>query len=122
MVAQSPELGLEVVLPSESIRAEPPVALVDRNAERHGTTELARAYLAYLFEPGVQEIAARRSFRPSDPDVLERHRAHFPELTLFTVEEQFGGWQRAHREHFADGARFDQLEVGGAALGATAPR
>lgn len=112
--------GLEIVVPSESILAEPPVALVDRHVERHGTRAAVEAYARYLWSAEVQEIAARRHYRPREPAVLERHRASFPDLTLFTVADQFGAdqfgatWDELHRRHFADGALFDQVQRRGA--------
>ncbi len=108
--------GLEIVIPTESILAEPPVALVDRNVERHGTGAAAEAYARHLWSAEVQEIAARRHYRPREEAVLERHRASFPTLTLFTVADQFGAsWDELHRRHFADGALFDQVQRRGGA-------
>ena len=99
----------EVVTPSTSILAEPSVTWVDRVVQRRGTEPLARAYLEFLYAKEGQEIFARHFYRPRLPDVLARYSAQFPELNLFTVDEMFGGWQRAHFEHFADGATFDQV-------------
>ena len=99
----------EIVVPSVSILAEPTVAWVDRVVKRRGTEAVARAYLEFLYSPEGQEIFARHFYRPLLPEVLNRHAAQFPEINLFTIDEVFGGWQRAHREHFADGAAFDQI-------------
>ncbi len=101
--------GFELVAPSQSILAEPPVAVVDAVAAKHRNGDLARAYLEYLYSPAAQEIVARSFYRPRDPVVAARHAAQFPKLTLFTVGEVFGGWAKAQRDHFADGGTFDQI-------------
>jgi sulfate/thiosulfate transport system substrate-binding protein len=106
------ELGpdrVEIVIPSVSILAEPPVAVVDGNVDRHGTREVAEAYLNYLYSAVGQEIAARNYYRPSDPEVAARHAGEFGDLTLFTIDEVFGGWQAVQPVHFADGGIFDQI-------------
>jgi sulfate/thiosulfate transport system substrate-binding protein len=102
----------EIVTPSISILAEPAVAWVDRNVDRHGTRELAEAYLQFLYTPQGQEIAARRFFRPSDPQILAQHPAQFPSLQLFTAADVFGSWADIRTAHFADGAAFDQIIAG----------
>jgi sulfate/thiosulfate-binding protein len=99
----------EVIAPSISILAEPPVTVVDKNAKKHGTSEVALAYLQYLYTPEGQEIAAKHHYRPRAKDVQKKHAAEFPALTLFTVDELFGGWQAAQKAHFADDGTFDQL-------------
>lgn len=99
----------EIVVPPLSILAEPPVALVDRNVERHGTRQVAEAYLQYLYSEEGQELAAHHHYRPRTPAVLARHAASFPSLALFSVDELFGGWQRAQQVHFSDGGTFDQI-------------
>jgi len=107
------ELGpeqFEIVVPSLSILAEPPVTLVDHAVDEHGTREVAQAYLEYLYSPTGQALAARHYYRPvapehADPADLQR----FPEVELFTVDEVFGGWQEAQSRHFADGGVFDQI-------------
>lgn len=109
LLAESRGAGLEIIVPRESILAEPPVAWIDRNVERHGTRELAEAYLRHLWSPEAQEIAARMHYRPRLPEVRARHAQAFPDVTLFTVEALFGGWDAAHRTHFADGALFDRV-------------
>jgi sulfate transport system substrate-binding protein len=101
--------NLEVVTPTESILAENPVAWVDRNVERHHTENIARAYLEYLYSDVGQELAAKYYFRPKDQAVLEKYSDRFKPLTLFTVEEVAGGWQKAQQTHFSDGGIFDQI-------------
>jgi sulfate/thiosulfate transport system substrate-binding protein len=106
------ELGpgkFEVVAPSISILAEPPVAVVDKVAGKHGTREVARAYLEYLYTETGQEIAARHFYRPRMASVAAKYAGQFPKLRLVTVDEVFGGWKKAHAAHFADGALFDQI-------------
>jgi sulfate transport system substrate-binding protein len=105
------ELGadrVEIVVPSVSILAEPPVALVDRNVDRHGTRAVAQAYLEYLYTPRGQELAARNYFRPRLASVAARYADRFPKLDLFTIAD-FGGWQAAQKKHFSDGGVFDQI-------------
>jgi sulfate/thiosulfate-binding protein len=101
--------GFEIVTPSISILAEPPVAVVTKVAEKHGTAEVARAYLAYLYSPEAQEIEAQNFYRPRDPAVAAKYAANFSQLKLFTVDEEFGGWAKAQKRHFADGGVFDQI-------------
>jgi sulfate/thiosulfate transport system substrate-binding protein len=105
------ELGnrFEIVYPSVSILAEPPVTVVDRNATRKGTRAVAQAYLEYLYTDAGQELAAKYYYRPRNPTVAARYAAQFPRMTLFTLNEVFGSWARAHTAHFADGAIFDQI-------------
>jgi len=106
------ELGkgkLEMVAPSLSILAEPPVALVDRIASKHNTKAVAQAYLEFLYTPEGQEIAARHYFRPRLKAAADKCAAQFPKLTLFTIDEVFGGWAKAQKAHFADGGVFDQI-------------
>jgi sulfate transport system substrate-binding protein len=104
------ELGpdkFEIVVPSVSILAEPPVAVIDRFADKHGTREVAEAYLKYLYSPAGQRLAAKHYYRPvapehADPADLRR----FPQVELFTIDQVFGGWQMAQKTHFADGGVF----------------
>jgi sulfate transport system substrate-binding protein len=106
------ELGpdeVDIVVPSVSILAEPSVAVVDANVERHKTREAAEAYLKHLYAPESQELIAKHFFRPRAQDVLERNREQFPPLNLFTIDEVFGGWEKAQALHFADGGVFDQI-------------
>lgn len=95
--------GLQIIVPSISILAEPPVAWVDRNVDRRGTRALAEAYLRHLYSDEGQALAARHHYRP------RRGPTSLPPLRLFTVDEVFGGWQAAHQAHFADGGSFDQI-------------
>jgi len=99
----------EIIAPSLSILAEPPVAVVDKNVDRKGTRKAAEAYLQYLYSDEGQEIAARNFYRPSDPKVAAKHAAKFPKLTLVTIDGAFGGWPSATKAHFADGGTFDQF-------------
>ena len=100
---------LEIVAPSVSILAEPPVAVVDRVAAKHNTKAVAQAYLEYLYTPEGQEIAARHYYRPRLAAVADKYASQFPKLTLFTIDQVFGGWAKAQRTHFADGGSFDQI-------------
>jgi sulfate transport system substrate-binding protein len=105
------ELGpdqFEIVVPSLSIKAEPPVAVVDKVVDKHGTRKLAEAYLKYLYSPEAQELVAENFYRPTDPAVAAKHKADFPEIPLVTIDE-FGGWAKAQATHFADGGVFDQI-------------
>ncbi|MET0934929.1 MAG: sulfate ABC transporter substrate-binding protein [Luteibacter sp.] len=99
----------DIVYPPVSILAEPPVAVVDKVVDKRGTREVATAYLEYLYTPEGQEIAARNFYRPTDPAVLAKHAKNFPKLTLFTIDDTFGGWAKAQKTHFADGGVFDQI-------------
>lgn len=103
---------VEIVVPPTSILAQPPVAVVDTVVDRRGTRQVAEAYLRFLYTPQGQELAAKHHFRPTDEQVLARHRDQFADLRLFTIEEVFGGWEKAHEEHFADGAAFDKMTGG----------
>lgn len=98
-----------IVVPSSSILAEPPVALVDRVVDKRGTRKVAQAYLEYLYTKEGQEIAAKHFYRPRDPEIAAKYAGQFPEVKLFTVDEIFGGWQKAQKVHFADGGTFDQI-------------
>lgn len=106
------ELGkdrFEIVVPSLSILAEPPVALVDKVVDRKGTRVVAQEYLKYLYSQEGQEIAAQNYYRPSDRKVAAKYAKLFPKLRLVTVDQTFGGWTRAQKTHFADGGTFDQI-------------
>ena len=110
------ELGpdkVEIVVPSVSILAEPPVAVVDTVVDRRGTRQVAEAYLQHLYSDTGQEIAAKHYFRPRNPQILEKYRDEFPQLDLFSVGQVFGGWNKANARHFADGAVFDQVYLVG---------
>ena len=102
----------ELVTPTISILAEPPVAWVDRSTKRHGTEAVAKAYLEYLYSPEGQEIGARNFYRPRNEAVARKYAEKFPKLTLFTIDEVFGGWQKAQKAHFGDGGTFDQIQIG----------
>jgi sulfate/thiosulfate-binding protein len=101
--------GFEIVIPSLSILAEPPVALVDTVVDRHGTRAVAQAYLEFLYTPEGQEIAAQHHFRPRLSTVLSNYADKFPRVNLVTIDEVFGGWTNAQRTHFDDGGVFDQI-------------
>ena len=110
------ELGagkFEIVVPSLSILAEPPVAVVDKVVDKKGTRAVAEAYLKFLYTEEGQEIGARHHYRPTDPKVAAKVAAQFPKLTLATIDGAFGGWRAATKAHFADGGSFDQIYAGG---------
>ena len=104
----------DMVVPPISILAEPPVAVVDKVVDKRGTRKLAEGYLQYLYDDAGQEIAARNFYRPRSPKIAAKYAAQFPKLTLFTIDEVFGGWTRAQKTHFADGGVFDQIYKPGA--------
>ncbi len=106
------ELGkgqFELIAPSLSILAEPPVAVVDKVARKHGTEAVAKAYLEYLYSEEGQNIVAKNFYRPRLEAVAKKYTSQFPELKLFTIDEVFGGWAKAQSTHFADGGVFDQI-------------
>lgn len=106
------ELGpdkFEIVVPSVSILAEPPVTIVDKVVDKRKTREVAQAYLEYLYSDEGQEIAAKHYYRPTNPKFIEQYAHQFPKVNLFNIDEVFGGWQKAQKEHFADGGTFDQI-------------
>jgi sulfate/thiosulfate transport system substrate-binding protein len=106
------ELGkdkVEILVPSCSILAEPPVAMVGGNVSKHGTADVAKAYLDYLYSDEGQEIAARNYFRPRSQTIAAKYASQFPQLTLFTINDVAGGWKSAQQTHFADGGIFDQI-------------
>ena len=106
------ELGpdkVEIVVPSMSILAEPPVAIVDKVVDKKGTRAVAEAYLKYLYTPEGQEIAAKNYYRPRMESVAKKYASTFPKLKLVTVDGVFGGWQKAQKKFFADGGIFDQI-------------
>jgi len=102
----------EIVVPSITIMAEPPVAVVDSNVDKHGTRAVAQAYVQFLYSPQGQEIAAKNFYRPRLPDVAARYASQFPVTHTFTLGELFGDWRKVQAKFFADGAIFDQLEAG----------
>jgi sulfate transport system substrate-binding protein len=99
----------DIVMPSISILAEPPVSVVDKVVDRHGTRAVAEAYLQYLYSHEGQELAARHFYRPRDAEVAREHSTLFPAVSLVTIDEAFGGWDKAQAAHFADGASFDRI-------------
>ena len=99
----------EIVTPSLSILAEPPVTVVDKQAKRHGTTEVAKEYLNYLYSDEGQEIAAKNFYRPRNEAIAKKYTANFSEVKLVTIDGEFGGWTKAQKTHFADGGTFDQI-------------
>jgi sulfate transport system substrate-binding protein len=99
----------DIVYPPASILAEPPVSVVDKVVDKHGTREVAQAYLEHLYSTEGQEIAARNYYRPIDPAVAAKYEKQFPKISLFTIDEVAGGWTRAQKTHFADGGVFDQI-------------
>jgi sulfate/thiosulfate-binding protein len=106
------ELGPEkfdIVTPSLSILAEPPVAVVDKVVDKRGTRKVAQAYLEYLYSPEGQEIAARHYYRPRDAKVAAKYAKNFAKINLITIDEVFGGWDKAQKTHFADGGSFDRI-------------
>jgi len=108
------ELGpdkFEIVTPSLSILAEPPVSVVDKVVDKRGTRAVATAYLEYLYSPEGQEIAAQNYYRPIDPKVAAKYAKTFAPVKLFTIDDEFGGWTKAQKTHFADGSVFDQISV-----------
>lgn len=111
------ELGkdqFEIVVPSLSILAEPPVTVVDKNVDKHGTRKVAEAYLKFLYTKTGQEIAGKHYYRPRDSDVAAKYASFFPKVNLVTVDEEFGGWQKAQTTHFNDGGTFDEIYKPGA--------
>jgi sulfate transport system substrate-binding protein len=106
------ELGpdkFEIVAPSLTILAEPSVAVVEKVARKHGNYDVAKAYLDYLYTDAGQEIAAKHYYRPRNAAIAAKYAGQFPKVTTFTIDEAFGGWQKAQATHFADGGSFDQI-------------
>jgi sulfate/thiosulfate transport system substrate-binding protein len=106
------ELGkdkFEIVIPSVSILAEPPVTVVDKVVDKHGTRAVAQAYLEYLYTDEGQKIVAKHYYRPRQASVAQQYTEQFPRVNLFTIDEVFGGWEKAQKTHFADGGTFDQI-------------
>jgi sulfate transport system substrate-binding protein len=99
----------EIVTPSKSILAEPPVALVDKNVDKHGTRSLATGYLNYLYSPAGQDIAAKNFYRPRNKEIAAKYSKQFAPVKLFTIDKEFGGWTVVQKTHFADGGVFDQI-------------
>ena len=102
---------VEIIYPSLTILAEPPVAIVDRNVKRRKTEQAATEYLKFLYSPSGQEVVAKHHFRPQDKNVAEKYKAKFAAVKTFTVDEVFGGWAKAHQVHFAEGGTFDKIQA-----------
>ncbi|MCC6155910.1 MAG: sulfate ABC transporter substrate-binding protein [Candidatus Hydrogenedentes bacterium] len=101
--------NFDIVYPPTSILAEPPVTVVERIAKKHGTLEVATAYLTYLYSPEAQEIIAKHHYRPRLAEVAAKYKAEFPDIKLFTINEKFESWANAQKTHFDDGGTFDQI-------------
>ncbi|MDP4536638.1 sulfate ABC transporter substrate-binding protein [Alkalimonas collagenimarina] len=99
----------EIVVPSVSILAEPPVTVVDRNVDRKGTRAVAEAYLNYLYSDEAQHLAAKHFYRPGRPEIAEQYLEKFPKVNLFGIDDVFGGWDKAQNDHFNDGGHFDRI-------------
>jgi sulfate/thiosulfate-binding protein len=99
----------EIVTPSLSILAEPPVSVVDKTVDKRGMRKVAEAYLEYLYSPVAQELAAKHHYRPRDPQMAAKYAARFARINLVTIDDVFGGWDRAQKTHFADGGTFDRI-------------
>ena len=100
---------MDIVYPSLSILAEPPVTVVDKNVERKGTRAVAQAYLDYLYSDEGQDIAGRNFYRPISPKAQAKYAGKLPSIKLVTIDQAFGGWAKADKDHFADGGSFDQI-------------
>jgi len=101
----------DIVVPSVSIKAEPPVAVVESNAKRRGTEAVAKAYLDFLYTEEAQKVIAKNFYRPSLESVATASSDKFPRIELFTIEAVFGGWAKAQATHFADGGIFDSISA-----------
>ena len=99
----------DIVYPSSSILGEPPVAVVDEVVDKKGTRDVAEAYLKYLYTPEAQEVVAQLHYRPREVETLKKYSADLPPIPLFTIDETFGGWEKAQAAFFAEGALFDQI-------------
>lgn len=111
ILAENGSKKFELVRPSWSILAEPPVAVVDRTVKKRGTREIAEAYLQFLYSEIGQELCAKHYFRPRSEGVLARSRTQFPVMNFFSVDQLFGGWANAHKQHFSEGGTFDQISA-----------
>ena len=111
LLFQSGTGEFEIIVPSLSILTEPPVALVEKNVDAKGTRDIATAYLKFLYEPEAQEIIAKNHYRPTDPTVAAKYAAKFPKLELITVDQVFGGWSKAQKEHFSKGGTYENLVI-----------
>jgi len=100
---------VDFIYPSISILAEPPVTVVDKNVDRKGTRKVAEAYLNFLYSEEAQDLIGKNFYRPVSAKAQAKYAKQMPKLNLFTIDQAFGGWDRASKEHFADGAVFDQI-------------
>jgi len=113
LIAKKEHVGkFDVIYPSVSILAEPTVTVVDKTVDKRGTRKVAEAYLQFLYSEEGQEIVAKNFYRAQSPAVLEKYAAQFPKIELFTIDDVFGGWQKAQRAHFNDGGTFDAIYQG----------
>jgi sulfate/thiosulfate-binding protein len=103
----------EIVYPSLSILAEPPVAVVEENAKKHGTSEVAKAYLEFLYTDEAQDLAGQNFYRPRNEKIAAKYKDRLPEIPLVTIDKDFGGWAKAQKAHFDDGGTFDKIYTGG---------
>jgi sulfate/thiosulfate-binding protein len=101
--------NFDIVYPSSSILAEPPVALLDKNVDRHKTRLVATGYLNFLYSPLAQDIIGKHHYRPRDPKAVAKYAASFKQIPLVTIDQAFGGWTKATAVHFAEGGLFDQI-------------
>lgn len=101
--------GLEIVVPALTVKAEPPVAVVDKMVDKRGTRDIAEEYLNFMYEPEAQELIAQNHYRPYSEEVLAKYQDAFPKTKLFTVDDVFGGWAKAQQEHFGEGGFYDQM-------------
>jgi len=105
--------GFEIVVPSLSILAEPPVTVIDANVDKHHTRAVAEAYLKFLYSPQGQELEAKHFYRPRSPQAMAKYAAQFPKVETFTIREVFGDWRQVQAKFFTDGGVFDQVGPGG---------
>lgn len=110
---QYPDAGYEVIVPRTNILAEFPVTWIDKNVAEQGHTAAAKAYLNFLYSPAAQKVLTRFYYRVNNPQLMSENKARFPEVTLFRVEDQFGGWEQVMKTQFATGGEFDQLQSAG---------
>ena len=99
----------DIIYPSLSILAEPPVTVVDKNVDKKGTRAVAEAYLNFLYTEQGQDLAGKHFYRPRSPEAQKKYAARFPSIPLFTIDEAFGGWAKASATHFSEGGTFDQI-------------
>jgi len=108
-LADSTDKSFEIVVPPISILADPSVAVVDKNVDKHGTRKIAEEYIKYLYSDVAQEIAAKNSYRPHNKEILEKYKSNFAEVELFTISDVFGGWAEAQKTHFDEDGVFDKI-------------